>query len=156
MFGLLRAEGLFQITHHMGSRYEANMGRNRWFFLSNNPLKNHILLPLFASSLLPRWCVIWNSHSDLSRTTVASTKNILVSRVSPIIHGPRHRVFGQKEELHPFRPTILRLFLHYLHQIYHLIVFKGFNMVSIIPNSMSRFHPYSYIFHAITSLLGHG
>ena len=32
MVGLLRAEGLFQITHPLGSREEENSGSNRWFF----------------------------------------------------------------------------------------------------------------------------
>ena len=28
---MIRAEGVFQITHHMGSRYKANSVRNIWF-----------------------------------------------------------------------------------------------------------------------------
>ena len=29
--GLLRSEGLFQVTHHMSRRYKTKSGRNTWF-----------------------------------------------------------------------------------------------------------------------------
>ena len=119
------------------------------------PLKNYLLLPLFASSLIPIWCVIWYSPLDLSRPTIASTQKYACRRRFPDSTRPLPQMCQSERRYPPLHPTIPHIFLHHIHHISQFPVVNVFNIVLCIPNPMSSVHPPMSIFHAITSLLGH-